>query len=217
MFAQGAKIYLPLLAAIVSTNNFVLLGQDAQLVPAGEVLKLRLRTGLSSKDSISGASFTAVTVEPYRVEGVEVIPAGSIVTGHIARAKSAGRFGRGGSLFLSFDQIRLPDGFTAKIAATITAIEEATEGGKPKIKEEGQIQAPGSKKRAAIEAGGGAAIGGAIGGATGGGSGAGVGIAIGAAAGAADVYIRRKGKEVVLPAGTIISIELKQPLTIVMR
>jgi hypothetical protein len=72
-------------------------------------------------------------------------------------------------------------------------------------------QGLGANRRTAEMVGGGAALGTLIGAVAGGGKGAAVGAAVGAAAGAAaQVYTR--GKEVNVPAETVLSFQLSQPL-----
>src|SRR4051812_16717501 len=53
------------------------------ILPEDSVIRLRLNDKLSSKDAQVGAMFSSTVVTPVYVRGVEVIPAGSIVAGHI--------------------------------------------------------------------------------------------------------------------------------------
>ncbi|HWP44262.1 MAG TPA: hypothetical protein VNO14_13545, partial [Blastocatellia bacterium] len=50
-------------------------------IPADTVISLRLDRSLSSKTSRVGDRFTATVTIPVHVNGVEVIPAGSVVEG----------------------------------------------------------------------------------------------------------------------------------------
>ena len=52
-------------------------------VPVNTIIRLRLNDSLSSKDAQVGGTFSSTVVTPLYVRGVEVIPAGSIITGHV--------------------------------------------------------------------------------------------------------------------------------------
>src|SRR5205814_9840477 len=73
--------------------------------------------------------------------------------------------------------------------------------------------AKGKGKRTAVITGGGAALGGIIGGLAGGGKGAAIGAVAGGGAGAGGSAFTGN-KDIVLPAETIVSFELSQPLEV---
>jgi hypothetical protein len=122
-----------------------------------------------------------------------LVPAGSVVRGVVSSVESAGRgLDRTGKLTLSFDQITV-NGRTHDIRAQATSVFES--GG---IREE------------AGTAGAGAGIGGVIGGILGGVKGA----VLGAVIGAGGAIAATDGKDVVLPAGSIVRIRLDSPVTV---
>ena len=78
------------------------------VVQAGTVMRLRLNQALSSKTALVADAFTSTVVDPVYVRGVEVIPAGSTVSGKITQATKATRKSRAGSLNVTFTSIRTP-------------------------------------------------------------------------------------------------------------
>lgn len=78
---------------------------------------------------------------------------------------------------------------------------------------EGMIKGESSRKDDAAEIAVGAAIGAGIGGISGGGKGAAIGAGIGGPVGLVDL-MRRKGKPIEIPAGTLMVIRLDRPLQV---
>ncbi|MBI4166371.1 MAG: hypothetical protein HY508_11620 [Acidobacteria bacterium] len=79
------------------------------LLPAGSLIRVRLKTTLSDKTNKQGDPFTAMLYEPVTANGEEVIPAGSILNGHVAFVKESGRVKGVAELRLVADNIVLPD------------------------------------------------------------------------------------------------------------
>jgi hypothetical protein len=162
------------------------------VIPVGQELDVRLQTPLSSETSTVEQRFEATTVADVVQNGRVLIPAGSIVRGVVAEVKRPGRIDRQGSLTLSFDQIEVR-GRTYQMRALATQVFES--GG---IREE------------AGTAGAGGAVGAVVGGILGGVSGA----LLGAAIGAGGAIIATEGKDIHLPAGSIIRLRLDSALRI---
>jgi hypothetical protein len=144
-----------------------------------------------------------------------VIPVGSYVKGRVTQVQRPGRVKGKAQLGLRFDEITLPNGITKPLRVTLSGFGgSGNEGFKAK---EGKIQGEGSKGKdaevIAVSAGEGAGIG-AVAGISGhhSGVGAGVGGAAGAVGGLVYVLASR-GKEVVLPRGTNLELELAAPLS----
>jgi hypothetical protein len=157
---------------------------DAE-VPVGTELDVRLQTTLNSGTSQVEQRFEATTVEPLRMNGNVLIPAGSIVRGVVSDVKPAGRLERKGSLTLSFDQISIR-GRNYPIRGTIAPFEsEGVKGDAAKI-------------------GTGAGVGAIIGGILGGFKGALAGILIGGGG----VVAATEGQDVNLPSGTVLRMRL---------
>jgi hypothetical protein len=159
-------------------------------VPVGQEIDVRLQSSLSSETSQTEQRFEATTVVDLMQNGRVLIPGGSTVQGVVSSVKRPGRIDREGSLTLSFDRIRVR-GREYAIRAMATQVFES--GG---IREEvGEI-------------GAGAGVGGVIGGIIGGVKGA----VLGAVIGAGGVIAATEGKDVHLPAGSIIRIRLDTPV-----
>ena len=162
-------------------------------VPADTVVSVRLGEALGSKISQSGQDFTATVAEPVVVDGKEVIPAGADAHGTVVDAKALGRFKGGARLQIELDEIKSYKVQTASVNRS----------------------AKGKGKRTAVMIGGGAGAGALIGALAGGGKGAAIGAAVGAGAGTAGAAFTGN-KDIVLPAETVVSFKLLQPLEVKM-
>ena len=159
-------------------------------IPVGQELDVRLLSTLSSETSTVEQRFEATTVVDLLQNGRVIVPAGSVVRGVISGVKKAGRIDRTGSLTLSFDRI-IVYGRESPIRGTATNVFES--GG---IREE--------VGTAGIGAGAGAVIGGLLGGVK--------GAILGAVIGAGGAIAATDGKDITLPAGSIIRIRLDSPV-----
>jgi hypothetical protein len=164
-------------------------------VPSGTTLTIRLAQALGSKLSQAGQSFGGTLSSAIAVQGKTVIPSGANVSGTVVDAKPLGRF-KGGALL----QVQLT---SVNIDGTDRAIQTSSVSQTEK----------GKGKRTAIGAGGGAALGGIIGGLAGGGKGAVIGLLAGGGAGTAGAAFTGN-KEIVLPAESVLSFQLTQPLDV---
>jgi hypothetical protein len=150
-------------------------------------------------------------VEAIMVSGKEVIPAGTTLEGRVAEVKTAGRVKGRSEMNLAYERLIFPNGVSETIVASQAELDETQ---KEEIdRKEGTIRGESSRKRDAAEIGGGAAAGAGIGAIAGGAKGTAIGAGVGGLIGLAD-SMRRKGKEVEIPAGTRFVIRLDRPLTI---
>lgn len=156
------------------------------VIPAGQELDVRLQSGLSSETAQAEQRFQATTVVDLTQDGRVLVPAGSTVRGVVSSVKPAGRVDRVGSLTLSFDQITVR-GRDYPIRGMATQVFES--GG---IREEAGT--------AGVGAGAGAILGGILGGVK--------GAVLGAVIGAGGAIAATDGKDVDLPAGSIVRIRL---------
>lgn len=187
--ACGATIRQPTTAPLPSGPEQVTSSRAGE-IPVGQELDVRLQSTLSSETSSVEQRFEATTLVDLVQNGRVLIPAGSTVRGVVSDVKRPGRIDRVGSLTLSFDQI-VVRGRAYPIRAMATQVFES--GG---IREEGAT------------AGVGAAAGGVLGGILGGVQGA----VLGAVIGAGGAIAATEGKDVHLPAGSVIRIRLDSPL-----
>lgn len=132
---------------------------EGVVIPAGTVLRVKLKTTLTSKTSKNGDKFTAIVEKPVVVDDNEIVPVGSIVEGHVAFVKPSGRVRGPGEMRIVLDKVTTPD--EAKFALTGTLDDT---GGNPCAKtgsdEEGTVKGCGKSKKGAAKD---AALGGAIG------------------------------------------------------
>jgi hypothetical protein len=165
-------------------------------IPAGTVLPVTLETSVGSDISrveqpVHGALRRGVTIG-----GVEVLPAGTAVSGHVTAATRPGKVKGRGMVAMRFNQLDTPGEGTTRIStATVSRVAPAT-----KEKDTLEIIAP---------AAGGAVLGRVIGGK----SGAAKGAVIGGAAGTGYVLSTR-GKEVRLGRGASLAVRLTAPVTV---
>ncbi len=138
------------------------------VVPAGSALYVRLTTTLTDKTNKTGDPFTGEVTKPITANGVEIIPAGSMVDGHVAFIKPSGRITGKAEMRLVLDSIITPEDVKYRLAA---GLEEAKGGACAGMKndDEGTIQGCGKSKKDAMKDAG-------IAGAVGAGAGATVGL-----------------------------------------
>ncbi|HET6277740.1 MAG TPA: hypothetical protein VFG08_03060 [Candidatus Polarisedimenticolia bacterium] len=165
-------------------------------VPPGTELEAALTTTLDSGTNRVGDTFVATVTEPVQVDSEPVIEAGSKITGRLTEVKAAKRGAGNASLTLRFDSLILPQGEVVPITASFS---QSTDSMK--------------KRNSAII--GGSAAGGAILGRILGeeSEDALVGAVVGGAVGTG-VVLAQEGAQVRLPAGTVLVLELGEPLHI---
>ena len=161
-------------------------------IPAGQEIDVRLQSTLSSETATVEQRFETTTAVDLMQNGQVLVPAGSVVRGVVSGVDPAGRVDRSGSMTLSFDQM-VVNGREIPMRATAAQVFES--GG---IREE------------AGTAGVGAGVGGIIGGVLGGLKGA----ILGAVIGAGGAIAATDGKDITLPAGSIIRIRLNSPVDV---
>lgn len=165
-------------------------------LPAGTVLPVDLETSVGSDISRVEQPVHGRLRAPIRLNGVEVLPAGTAVSGHVTTARRPGRVKGRGLIALRFTRIDTPGAGTSQMrTATISRLGPAT-----KQQDALKIVAP-------------AAAGAVIGRVAGGKDAARKGAVIGGAAGTGYVLSTR-GKEVRLGKGANLSVRLTAPLTV---
>lgn len=162
------------------------------LIPSGQQLDVRLQSTLSSETAKPEQRFEATTLVDITQNRQVLVPAGSVVRGVVSSVSPAGRLDRSGSMTLSFDQL------------TVRGREYPIRGMAVQVFESGGI------REEVGTAGAGAGVGGIIGGILGGVEGA----LLGAVIGAGGAIAATEGKDIELPAGSIIRIRLDSPVTV---
>ena len=161
-------------------------------IPAGQELDVRLRTTLSSETATVEQRFETTSVVDVVQNGRVLVPAGSVLRGVVSAVDKAGRVDRDGSLTLTFDRLTV-NGRDREIRGSATQIFESRG-----IREEGTV------------AGAGAGVGGIVGGIIGGVKGA----ILGAVIGAGGAIAATDGKDITLPAGSIVRVRLDSPVRV---
>ena len=165
-------------------------------VPQGAHLAVVVQTALSSKTSQVGDRIEAHLADDLVVGNKVVARAGSAVSGRVIAAVPSGRVKTRARLAFVFDALVLEGGAEQAIATKTV-----------------DITAHDTHTRDALTVGGGAGAGALIGAIVDGGKGAGLGALIGAGAGTGVVLVD-KGKNINIPAGGTLSLELVSPLRI---
>jgi len=165
---------------------------DRGVVPAGQEIDVRLQTTLSSETATPEQRFEATTAVDVTQNGAVMIPAGSVVRGVVTAVERPGRIERVGRLTLSFDQMTVR-GRDYPIRGMATQVFESRG-----IRDE------------VGTAGAGAGVGGVIGGLLGGVKGA----VLGAVIGAGGAIAATEGKDINLPAGSIIRVRMDSPVRV---
>ena len=170
----------------------------AERLRAGMTFQVEIQETLSSRDSQTGDIFSTRTIgDVYDTDGTLVVPEGSELQGFVVDARPLRKVGGRATLALEFNRLILESGEVIDLRASFVELGEDQKRDKKKI--------------------GGAAIAGAIlGGLLGDEDAALVGAAVGAAAGTAAV-LRTKGREVEVPEGSIVTLELEEVVTVSTR
>ena len=167
--------------------------QNPNEIPVGTEFDVRLQAPLSSGTSQVEDRFEATTVVDLKdANGRVIVPAGSVARGVVSAVNKAGRIERKGSMQVAFDRITIK-GRAYPIRGTVSQAIES-EGIK------------GETEKIGIGAGAGAIIGGILGGV----KGALAGILIGGGG----TIAATEGKDVELPAGTVLRVRMDSPVTI---
>jgi hypothetical protein len=159
---------------------------------AGDPIVVRTTRLLTTKTAKTGDLFSAVLEQPIRSDGWVVAGEGAKIDGRIVESDKGGRFKDKASLSIELTSLTTADGRKVEIVTTPVTQEAGKSVGKDVAK-----------------VGAGAGVGAVVGGVAGGGTGAAVGALIGGGAGAA-----MRGEASEIPAETVITFELRSPVTI---
>lgn len=155
-----------------------------RVIPLNTELDVRLQTPLNSKTAQVEERVEATTMVNLYRENDLIVPAGSLLVGHVAAVDSASRTDRKGSISLQFTRLTL-EGRTYDVRVSVIE----------------KLESAGLKGEAG-RIGAGAGVGAIIGGILGGVKGAVTGILIGGGG----VLVATEGKDVDLPIGTVLRV-----------
>ena len=172
-------------------------GPKTYTVPAGTSVSVQIPAEMSTKTAQVGQRFTANLTSDLVVNGVTVARAGAPVQGSITEVISGSKtIGGKPTLALTFDQMTFAGG-DMPINGRLT-----------------QVAAKSDKAGDTAKIAGGAIAGGVVGHQFDSDQGKVIGAILGAAAGTAAA--KKTGKEVVLPAGTVLGFTLDSPVNVTM-
>jgi hypothetical protein len=170
-------------------------GNDWAVLPAGSSISVRTDETIDERNASEGRTFSASIVQDVMdASGSVVIPRGSQATLIVRRISEGGTLSSG-NFVLDLDSIRVNG------RRYVVNTEDVKKG-------ESGI---GANRRTAEYVGGGAVLGTLLGAIAGGGKGAAIGAIAGAAAGGG-VQVLTKGKEIRVPAETVLNFRLEEPL-----
>ena len=163
---------------------------------AGTVIQVETTSTLSTKANKTGERFAASLAEPIADGDWVIAPKGAAVAGVVVSSDPGGRVKGVATLTISLKKLTLASTETVALATSTYEMDANT-----------------TKKMDAAKIAIGAGAGAVIGGIAGGKKGAGVGAAAGAGAGTA-VVLATRGDPAVIPAGSVVSFTLTQPITV---
>lgn len=178
-------------------------------LPAGTVLRMRLRSEITTDQTQPNTPFIAELSENVIDNGRVVLPAGSTVEGVISEVRGGKRIWGAALIHLETRFIVLPDGTRTPLRAAVIDTDQYAH---TRVDEEGNIRRKdhvGATLAAmSLTTGGAAAAGGVLGGPAGALVGAGVG------AGVSTVWWLKQDRQAHLPGSTLLVFGLTEPLTI---
>jgi hypothetical protein len=184
------------------------------VVPAETTIPLVLKNTINTRTVHVGQAIYCETIFPITVSNHIVIPTGSSIKGAVTQVVRPGRVKGRAQIGLRFETLILPNGTTRSLRATLSGF--GTTGDEELNQKEAKIKGAGTKGadagKVAQSTVRGAEIGTIVGAVKGSpGKGLGMGSLAGAAGGLIWVLASR-GKEVVLPSGTNLELQLSAPL-----
>jgi hypothetical protein len=194
MISNATKAFAGTLSALfmlVATPEVS--AQSRAVLPEGTVIIVRTSSALESATAKPGQAFETVVVDTIRADNYTVIPAGSRIRGMVTFAQAADRQ-RSGVIEVNFDRLALPDGKVYNLNGKLTSTDAA---------ERRQIESDPNSR--VVLVGGRAGVGAAV---------AGAGSERNPASGilAALGGLLSEGRDVRLPAGTSLAVQLEQGL-----
>ena len=181
------------------------------VVPVETAIPLSLKNTINSRTAFAGQAIYCETIYPITVGNRIVIPVGSYVKGAVTQVIRPGRVKGKAQVGIRFESITLPNGTTRPLRASLSSYGGTGEEGFKR--QESKIEGASSKGedagKVATTATEGTIIGGLSSRSV---KGAGIGALSGGLGGLIWVLATR-GREVLLPPGTSLELQLSSPLT----
>lgn len=201
--SYGSSYYTP------DNNGYYLQGRVIS-IPKGTLMTVQTNQPISSYGTRVGDTISATLESDVFVNDMVAIPAGTQILGQVANVVPASHLGKHGTIDVRFDSVKLTDGRTIPMRAHIVTQDQSGV-----LKGDSYLMdiAKGVGI-AGVSTGVGTLMGTAAGGLLGSvGTGALFGLGVGALGGMG-YAVARKGKEVVLPAGSRMSLMVDMPVTV---
>ncbi|PSH05487.1 MAG: hypothetical protein CXZ00_02015 [Acidobacteria bacterium] len=195
--------------AMAASQRELQIRPEHTVLPIATVLRLKLDRSVSTASAKPGERFTATLTRPVEVSGRIVVPAGASVNCTIEKAHGARRFKGKPLIYIKAHSMRMANGEEINFAATVV---DTSNPRQLNVDQEGRVRGaspnPMNKVETGALAGVGAVAGTVIAGP--------YGLLFGAASGAAIAagHIAVKHRDLTLPAGTELILELDAPAAI---
>lgn len=88
------------------------------MIPQGTPIRVELKDRLSTKITQKGETFDLEVIEDIKVDGMMVIPAGTLAVGEVSRSDAKGAFGKSGKLEARILYVKLK-GRTVRVSGTL--------------------------------------------------------------------------------------------------
>ena len=181
------------------------------VLPVDTAIPLTLKNTVNSRTAFVGQAIYCETIYPITVGNRIVVPAGSYVKGAVTQIVRPGRVKGKAQIGIRFESLTLPNGTTRPLRASLSSYGGTGEEGFKR--QESKIEGSSTKGEDAGKIATTATQGTIIGGlSTRSGKGAGLGALSGGVGGLIWVLATR-GKEIMLPSGTNLELQLSSPLT----
>ena len=158
---------------------------------AGTIMRLQMDNEINSKVASVNDTFTTTLTMPVKVQETVVLPVGTVIEGRVTKVKRASYGGKGGSLEVSFQTLRLLNGGKREIEGVLVT----------------ELKAESSQPANVLTILGGTALGGIVGAVSRSQNGALIGAGVGAGAGTSVAFLR-KGNDVKIKAAEEFEIKL---------
>jgi len=209
MFERRGSLSLFISVVLLTSLVWLPVAQAQSRIPRGTDIKLILNNGISTKTANQGDKFTATVAENVVEGGRIMIREGATLHGTVTKVERAKRLaGLTGkaSLILRFDNVRTVEGIRPISATLISVHDPVASENKQKVGDEGEIKSKTETKDILKKGGIGVAAGAVLGALFGNVS---RGLLLGTIGGAAAI-LAPKGREVELPEGTGLRINLNR-------
>ena len=98
-------------------------------IPSGTRLQLELLQTVDTMACQAGDSFNMMLLNDQKVDGIVVLPSGSVIRGCVQRVKESKRLSRGAVLYLDFDHVVTPTGRQLPISLSVYNLTNVTYDG----------------------------------------------------------------------------------------